>query len=957
VGRREEVYNVTLAALLRKYGGDLQGEDRQGQNIPDVHGMWHGIGLVIECKYQSRTAREELSGQLTNRFESGFGPLGVAVIYPREWKDDTRDPDAVLSGKIEVSFRWSDGRRTEWEGVVGVDALRSLLNSARDLSTNDAELVQAVEDLNGVVEIIARTLSRQPGHLVELTHLLTTANPISSDDPTPEEQDAARKVAGLTIATALMLQHHLAPLDAAVPSVPNPDSTSRSTMRERLIKSWNVVLKHDYSSVFSIAHGVLSLMSDEETLDFALKTSTKSTSRIVQRRVLGRHDLVGRVYHTLLISQKYLATYYTSVSAATLLAALAIDPRLWPGVDWSLERPTFSVADPACGTGTLLVSAMTMIQQNYLTARAEKREPINLPALSKHLIEDGTFGYDILAYALQVAAATLLLSAPGVVLDRTNFVQMPFGGPNGALGSLDFLAGRAEIPGTLFDAVGIQQGLDTGNGAGEGPATMVALPQVDLVIMNPPFTRSQHGSRMFGSLPANELKRAREKLSRLGRTDAVQVGTKAGLGAMFLPLASAMVRPMGRVAFVLPKALLTGKDWEPARRLLANDFHVEVIVASHEPGRWNFSDSTDLSEVLVIGRKFARESRPEDLETLWINLIENPDTAIDAKGIAEAIGSASPNADGIEIKSGGGAFDVKGYAWTRSAPLSGDIWPHAIFANGTLDRVSDDLRNRRTVRLPRTAAPTSLPLISLGELGIFGKDVRDVYDAFVPVDHQTEYSALWGNKSEKNFSMSGQPNKYLQMRTAPAVGRPLLDSELVWATAGKLMIAARPRFNTNQVSAVLLDDEALGSSWWPFTLYEDERVSYQFLTLWLNSSIGLITYLGVGDETEGPFFNIKKNKLQDLPVPDPRQLSSGELAMVSDAWSELASLRLQAMSGASSDPVRARIDRIFAQMYSIPDTALLALRRLFSAEARFGQSRVKPSELAPPPIPTLFDSI
>ena len=55
-----------------------------------------------------------------------------------------------------------------------------------------------------------------------------------------------------------------------------------------------------------------------------------------------------------------------------------------------------------------------------LLAKAKKHEEIHLEAFSKALIEDGVFGYDILAYAVQGAAATLLLSAPSTVLDRSN---------------------------------------------------------------------------------------------------------------------------------------------------------------------------------------------------------------------------------------------------------------------------------------------------------------------------------------------------------------------------------------------------------------------------------------------------------------------------------------------------------------------------------------------------------
>ena len=61
--------------------------------------------------------------------------------------------------------------------------------------------------------------------------------------------------------------------------------------------------------------------------------SRSSTPRIksVPRRLRCAHDLMGRIYHWLLHHAKYLGTYYTSVSAATLLLKVALDLK-WSNV-------------------------------------------------------------------------------------------------------------------------------------------------------------------------------------------------------------------------------------------------------------------------------------------------------------------------------------------------------------------------------------------------------------------------------------------------------------------------------------------------------------------------------------------------------------------------------------------------------------------------------------------------
>ncbi len=96
----------------------------------------------------------------------------------------------------------------------------------------------------------------------------------------------------------------------------------------------------------------------------------------------------------MLADKKYLATYYTSVSAAVLLNELALDPARWPDVDFGADAEDFSFAlgDFACGTGTLLASAMGALRSAWATERAHRGLPVDHAALSRHLIEDGVYG-------------------------------------------------------------------------------------------------------------------------------------------------------------------------------------------------------------------------------------------------------------------------------------------------------------------------------------------------------------------------------------------------------------------------------------------------------------------------------------------------------------------------------------------------------------------------------------
>ena len=160
--------------------------------------------------------------------------------------------------------------------------------------------------------------------------------------------------------------------------------------------------------------------------------------------------------------------------------------------------------------------------------------------------------------------------------------------------------------------------------------------------MNPPFTRSVGGNLLFGSLPATERRRLQNELSR--RLRSRQGTATAGLGAAFVAAASPKLRPgEGRLALVLPATVCTGPSWQQTRALIEHDFTLDMVIVSHDPRRWNFSDSTDLSEALLIAtRRPLVNGERNDHRTTFVSLWRNPDGVLDAHRIAQAITDTVP---------------------------------------------------------------------------------------------------------------------------------------------------------------------------------------------------------------------------------------------------------------------------------------------------------------------------
>ena len=367
----------------------------------------------------------------------------------------------------------------------------------------------------------------------------------------------------------------------------------------------------DYVPVFELASSILNVLADgpDDVHEPVIKPLVRA---MTDTRQLEGHDLSGRLFHTLLTDAKFSGAYYTSVPAATLLSRLVFQD--WPpGVDWAdHELPaSLNIADLACGTGTLLMAIASEAERRHTDAGGK-----DAAGLHKAMVEQALHGYDVQLSAVHFAATSLAMLNPHIQFDRMNLFVMPLGaqGSTVSLGSLDFLGeGQAAVQFAISTKeMGVETqdaGRVSGTGAkGVEQGVVATLPELNLAIMNPPFTRSVGGNLLFGSLPAPERQKLQKELS--SRLKNRQASSTAGLAAAFVAVASPKLRRgEGRLALVLPATVCTGPSWEQTRTLIERDFKLDMVIASHDPHRWNFSDSTDLSEVLLIATR-----RPEKRE-------------------------------------------------------------------------------------------------------------------------------------------------------------------------------------------------------------------------------------------------------------------------------------------------------------------------------------------------------
>ncbi|MEN2999172.1 MAG: DNA methyltransferase, partial [Acidilobaceae archaeon] len=495
---------------------------------------------------------------------------------------------------------------------------------------------ERVEEVREAIEGFARACSASPGYRRVAEELGRALERLYGSSPAEQEVIFAQSALALFL-SALFYElersrHDLKPLRELLEEKGLPEGF-REAMRELGRRGYEMA---------EVAGELLAPLPPE--LAPILRKIVETAERSAGESSLLSHDLAGRIFHAIagdIALRKGLATYYTETPAAYLLAWLAArelalteagGTTAAEALEAARRLSSARVADFACGSGTLLVAAHYALSQ--LSRLLCSPHQISCPEVEV----DKIYGLDAQKYAAQIAAMNLsfLAGRPARHVYSVPFGYLP--GKGALLGSLELLDESPALSAVREAPLARSHRIE------------LELPgEFDIVIMNPPFTRATGrtkrrfaGSRrdFFGFLAElerraltrryNELQRkVREELSRIaeelfqrgqvsppmlqgkGRRGYCDI-SRAGEGLPFLYLAYRYVKPGGVIAFVLPRNLLAGTSWFLARALLASKFHLKYVIVSSDGERgYNFSESTSLSECLVVARR-VEEHSPEE---------------------------------------------------------------------------------------------------------------------------------------------------------------------------------------------------------------------------------------------------------------------------------------------------------------------------------------------------------
>ena len=619
---REDTLNVELARLLREREElDARAEAGAGGKWLDLDVNVDGMHVAIEAKLdfkkrpQARNAADSRLKNLRN--------VAVALCYPKGATEASLPGDTLT---WQIRTRRSDA--DDWQ--TGTVAQLAAAVRAAPASIEDVDKVAQIlsDGLDAAVQRL-KTPAR-----IELAKAL--------DLPRSKERGGdgyftPAKRGMLVVATAMLfhhrLQEHLPPIRPAgydgpwSPSNPALCAAEPDTTVGKFLEAWRGILAVDYRPVFETARVALLALPTTPDIAQAVYALAGEVARIAGLVHGLRHDLLGRIFHRVLDTARYDGSFYTSTPAAVLLAALAIRAE---DCDWSdpnaIER--LRICDPACGTGTLLMAAAERIRDLRQQAGPIDDEAEQLLALA--LVENVLWGYDINLTATHMAASTLGMLSPSTKFGRMNVHRTLLGVYEGTpyLGSLEFLTGQPRLAGWPS----ISQQVDDDGEPPEQP------PKMDLVIMNPPFTRDSLRHDQFSRNDELALKH-REK-AIVETLDDPEAARLSGGANSFLVLAENLSNATSAtLAVVLPTAIATNPAASGTRKYLAENFHVDAIVSSHDPERINMSENTSISEMLLVCRR--RESGELKPPTQFINLAVNPANAPNAEQLTQQIAGGS----------------------------------------------------------------------------------------------------------------------------------------------------------------------------------------------------------------------------------------------------------------------------------------------------------------------------
>ena len=926
---REEVLNTRLGELLVARHPAWNGENvivESTQAVAD-HPGWKidilvaatGQPVAIEAKRAGGRA-EDLNAQIGERMGKSVDPTGdviesgISLLYAEGQK-----ASSLEGSEFRYAIHQWDGtsvsRWPEEDWLTGtIDDLASQIET---ISLSARRLKEGEETLaRGVGEVSAQ-MSRdaEDGTLRGIGDVLHQ-----------ESCEQTTRMAVAIIVNAFVFHYAV----EGISKLPLVDTGrgKRGFLKSKVLDVWAQILKINYWPIFSIARDILQTIPTR-LANTLLTKANDVAEELVNIGAAAFHDLAGRMLQTLITDRKFLATFYTLPTSAALLAELAID-RL--DVDWSDASAigALKLADFACGTGALLAAAQRSIYRRHRRSGGDDRH------IHRWVMENVLLGTDIMPVATHLTASMLSSAHPGVGYGHSLVQVLPYGldaalarhqrRPEDTvyIGALDFL-GHEFADGLLGD-----QGIELVGGrrmrVREGDnTTKLSVPHnsLDMVIMNPPFTRpnanrpradvgipipSFAGFDTSGGEQENMAKKLRAYPKRFSFGHA-------GLASNFMDLADVKLKPGGVLGLVLPLTFTSGHAWKRARSSLEQRYRDIDVLSIAREGSENgaFSADTGIAECIVVAKKRYDGARGRNTVG-YFNLPHRPGSLVESNVMAANIAR-------------------------RQNVLNGSLGDFGLarLVHGSVAEAMLGLVNGELV-LPRSRPHAlGVRVVTVGYLAGQGLDHqmargRIQKGPFVlrPMRQHATYPALWGHHAgAKDGDRERCLDVHPDARGEVKPGREMRERALyIWERmASRLHVNYDFRLNSQSLAMCLTPTPAIGGRAWPSLFPRNDRYTLPML-LWANSTLGLVTFWWHGNRQQDGRANLTLSKLPTLPIIDAANLTEDQVELCCDVYERLRTKPFLPANEAYRDPVRKELDIALFHMLELPESLLPGLDTL-----------------------------
>ncbi len=664
--------------------------------------------------------------------------------------------------------------------------------------------------------------------------------------------------------------------------------------------AWLTILEKDYRPIFQDATALMQKFIGLKKCRTAIKLLAMCAMTKAERLNDLGFDHAGHLYHLILGSAKSSGAYYTKNRSAYLLAGLAFDDSF---VDWSDKKAVqkLKIADPACGTGTLLMAALKAIKDK--AAAAQGLSDAQQEHLHKHLVENVIHGFDINLQAIQLAACNLTIGAPNTDYRGMNLYTLQHGPLRNTAGdkpedvrhgALEILLGKAGEESVQVCIADLDDEVIYGADAERRRKEFRPPQNLDAMIFNPPFTKTTEQNTHFNDATVKSM---RERLTQLrqhlidNEADSAHALAEGSIQPYFIPVVHRLInKTKGVFGMIVPTTVCTAENARGQRQYLAKHFHIDIVLTSHDKYHKNFANGADsIFTSMIIGRRGLGTPKP----TRFIQLAKYPTEVLSAFELIAAIQSGKPSESFTRT------------LWPAERVKDGN-WSPVQWFNPALAHIAEDMNT-----LPNCS--------SAGDSFEMQFRTADTHEFFnkKPSENGNAFCTI---KTNVMLTINSQP----ETKVTPKTGSER-QAKRTQKKASHFLIGCLLRTTTSRLMAVYSETPAIGTVFRPIKA-KDKNTAKAY-AVFMNSTFGIIQMLNRrSGRLDLPAYEYEH--LKTIRLPDPAL----DLSPLLKAFEKTKDTPLERISQCHTDPARKILDHAAAKCLGVDPAKTAEWRKLLAAE-------------------------